>query len=106
MISIQSYILWALGIAALGTEIYALVDAARYRPEAYLAADKRTKNFWMLVLVVAALVGFVLVRNVLSIFGVVAFVAAAVYLADVLPAVRSISGRGGGSGRQGPYGPW
>jgi len=104
--SIQNYVMWLLGVGALGTEIYAVVDATRYRPEAYRAADKRTKNFWLLVLVVAALVGFVLVRSVLSIFGVLAFVAAAVYLADVRPALRAISGRGGGSGRQGPYGPW
>jgi len=37
-------------------------------------------------------------------FGVIAFVAAAVYLADVRPALKQVSGRGGG--RQGPYGPW
>ncbi|HNV15916.1 MAG TPA: DUF2516 family protein, partial [Dermatophilaceae bacterium] len=47
-------------------------------------------------------VGFV--SNVLSMFGVIAFVAAAVYLADVRPALKQVSGRGGG--RLGPYGPW
>jgi hypothetical protein len=53
-------------------------------------------------LAVATAVGFV--SNVLSMFGVIAFVAAAVYLADVRPALKQVSGRGGG--RQGPYGPW
>ena len=60
MNSIQNYVMWLLGVGALGTEIYAVVDATRYRPEVYRAADKRTKNFWLLVLLVAALVGFVL----------------------------------------------
>ena len=51
---------------------------------------------------VATALGFV--TSVLSMFGVVAFVAAAVYLVDVRPALAQVSGRGGG--RQGPYGPW
>jgi hypothetical protein len=103
VISIQSYILWALGIAALGTEIYALVDAARYRPEAYLAADKRTKPIWLGILAVATAVGFVVMGNVLSLPGIIAFVAAAVYLADVRPALRSITGRRGGGAS---FRPW
>ena len=35
----------------------------------------------------------------------IAFVAAAVYLADVRPKVREFK-RGSGSTHQGPYGPW
>ena len=100
--SAQAMILLVLGIAALGLELYAFVDALRRRPDAFEAAGKRTKNFWLLVLGVATAVGFV--SNVLSMFGVIAFVAAAVYLADVRPALKQVSGRGGG--RQGPYGPW
>ena len=34
----------------------------------------------------------------------IAFVAAAVYLVDVRPALRQVGGRGGGN--SGPYGPW
>lgn len=99
----QSTLLLVLGIAALVIEIFALVDALRHRPDAYAAAGKRTKSFWGTVLGVATAVGFVALGNVLSLFGVGAFVAAAVYLADVRPALAAVTGRGG---RQGPYGPW
>ena len=100
--SVQGVVVMVLSLAALGAEVFALIDAVRHRPDAFLAAGKRTKNFWLLVLGVATAVGFV--SNVLSMFGVIAFVAAAVYLADVRPALKQVSGRGGG--RQGPYGPW
>ncbi|HTA09932.1 MAG TPA: DUF2516 family protein [Streptosporangiaceae bacterium] len=40
----------------------------------------------------------------LSIFPIVAFVAAAIYLVDVRPKVKSI--KSGSASRQGPYGPW
>jgi hypothetical protein len=100
--SVQGVVVLVLGLAALGAEVFALLDAARHRRDAFLAAGKRTKNFWVIVLAVATAVGFV--SNVLSMFGVIAFVAAAVYLADVRPALKQVSGRGGG--RPGPYGPW
>jgi hypothetical protein len=54
---------------------------------------------------VAAAIGFVSLLNPLNIFNLIAFVAAAVYLVDVRPALRQVSGRGGGS-QSGPYGPW
>ena len=88
---------WLVGILK-----HKIIDALRHRPDAFVAAGKRTKNFWLLVLGVATALGFV--TSVLSMFGVVAFVAAAVYLVDVRPALAQVSGRGGG--RQGPYGPW
>lgn len=102
--SAQTHIVLVLGVAALGLEIYAFVDAARRRPDAFVAAGKRTKNFWMLVSGLAVLVGFVSVFSVLSIFGLLAVVAAGVYLADVKPALDRVMGRGRSQG--GPYGPW
>ncbi|MBP6996319.1 MAG: DUF2516 family protein [Phycicoccus sp.] len=102
--SAQAMILLVLGIAALGLELYAFVDALRRRPDAFEAAGKRTKNFWLLLTGVALLVGFVTVMSVLNMFGLIAVVAAGVYLADVKPALDQVTGRGQGS--QGPYGPW
>jgi hypothetical protein len=38
---------------------------------------------------------------------IIAFIAAAIYLADVRPAVKPYRNRrGGGSSNMGPYGPW
>ena len=59
----------------------------------------------LIILGVAFLIGIGGALNYLPIFSflpIIAFVASAVYLADVRP---KISNLGGGS-RQGPYGPW
>ena len=106
--SIQSTLMLVLGVLALGCEVFAVVDVLRHRPDAFVAAGKRTKTFWTVVLVVALAIGIIFVLNVLNFIGIIAFVAAAVYLADVRPALRQVSGRGRGRGQsnQGPYGPW
>ena len=101
--SAQNTLLLLLGVAALAAEVFAIIDAARHRPDAYVAASKRTKTFWVAILGIAVVVGFIMVGSVLSIFGIAAFVASAVYLADVRPALARVTGRGN---RQGPYGPW
>jgi len=93
----QSLVVTVLWLVALGVEVFALVDAARMRPDAYPAAGKRTKNFWVILLAVATLIGFV--SSPLGMLGIIAFVGAAVYLADVRPALRHVSG-GGGWGRR------
>ena len=107
---IQSFIVVVLSVLAFGMEVYALVDAARTRADAFTAAGKLTKQRWLIILGIAAALGFIALpppigfgRSTLDLFGVAAVVAASVYLVDVRPAVRQI--RGGG-GRSGPYGPW
>lgn len=102
--AVQGWVMVVLGAAALGLQLWAFGHAAVTRADAFVAAGKRTKQFWMVVTGVASLIGFVFLFNQpLNIFNLIAVVAAAVYLSDVRPAVGSI--RGGG-GRQGPYGPW
>ncbi len=102
--SIQSTLMLLLGVLALGCEVFALLDVLRHRPDAFVAAGKRTKTFWTIVLAVALAIGVIFVLNVLNFIGIIAFVAAAVYLVDVRPALRQVSGRG--RSKQGPYGPW
>ena len=101
--TLQGILLLILGVAALAVEIFALVDALRQRTDAFPAAGKLTKPIWSGILGVAVIIGFIMVLSPLNIFGLIAFVAAGVYLADVRPAVRQISG---GGGSQGPYGRW
>jgi hypothetical protein len=103
--SAQSTVALVLGLAALALEVFAFIDAIRHRPDAYVAAGKRTKQFWSIVTGVCALVGFVFVFSPLNLLGILAVVGAAIYLADVRPALQQVSGRGRGSS-QGPYGPW
>ncbi|QIM21973.1 DUF2516 family protein [Phycicoccus sp. HDW14] len=102
--NLQYWIVLLLTVAALGVEVFALVDCVRRRPDAFTAAGKRTKNFWLLVTGVAVLLGIVAIGG-LGFIAIIGIVAAGVYLADVKPALDQVMGRGSG-GRQGPYGPW
>ena len=49
----QALILLALGVAALAMEVFCLVDAVRYPEQAYVAAGKLTKTWWLVILGVA-----------------------------------------------------
>ncbi|HSO64268.1 MAG TPA: DUF2516 family protein [Ornithinibacter sp.] len=102
--TLQSWIVLALSVVALGVEILAVVDCLRRRPDAFVAAGKRTKQFWLLVTGLAVLLGFVALGGV-GFLAIVAVIAAGVYLADVKPALDQVMGRGGGRA-DGPYGPW
>lgn len=102
--TVQSVVLLALGVGALGLEGFALVDALRRRPDAFVAAGKRTKQFWTLLLGAAVAIGLVMLFSPLNLFGLIAVIAGAVYLADVKPALDQVTGRGGSA--MGPYGPW
>ena len=100
---LQHWIVLGLSVVALGVEVYALLDCLRRRPDAFTAAGKRTKSFWLLVTGLSVLIGFVALGG-LGLLAIVAIVAAGVYLADVKPALDQVMGRG--SGNTGPYGPW
>ena len=107
--SVQTIVFVALAVAALVVEIVALVDALRRRPDAFVAAGKQTKQRWTIMLGIAAAIGFISFNGViispLNLLNIIAFVAAAVYLVDVRPALRQVTGRGGGK-QSGPYGGW
>lgn len=96
-----------LAIAALVVEVWAFVDAVRRPAPAFPAAGKQTKPIWLVILGVAAVIGLWSSTlggpNLVSLFPIIAFVAAAIYLTDVRPKVREFKG---GSSSSGPYGPW
>jgi len=68
---------------ALAVTVWALIDAAIRPASVFVAAEKRTKQFWVTVLIVAALAAYI------RFFTFIAIIAALVYLLDVRPAVRS-----------------
>ncbi|MBY8880924.1 DUF2516 family protein [Actinacidiphila acidipaludis] len=98
--------------------VFAFVDAAIRRDDAYRAADKNTKGFWLIILGIAAVV--MKLFSLLSFLPIIGLVAVIVYMVDVRPALRAVSGRprgsrpllrgrrnrGGGSSSDGPYGPY
>ncbi|MBT2208225.1 DUF2516 family protein [Actinomadura sp. NEAU-AAG5] len=112
------YFFWLLLIIAFVMEGWALLDALTVPEGAYAAAGKLSKKLWLIILIVAAVLGIAHavaplalgirpVGLLLGILPVAAFIAAAVYLADVRPAVAPYKKKNGGrGGNMGPYGPW
>ena len=77
------------GLVAL--RAWAVADFAVRKAAAFPAANKLTKPAWLAILIVGGVLGslFSYPLNLLSLASVVA---AVVYLADVRPAVREVSG--------------
>ncbi len=99
--------LWLLNLALIGFSGFALIDAATRREDAYRAADKKTKPFWLIILGLAFVVS--LIFNILSFLPIIGLIATIVYMVDVRPALRSLPGGGRarrGSSSDGPYGPY
>ncbi|MEE1814025.1 DUF2516 family protein [Streptomyces sp. SP18ES09] len=88
-----------------GFAVAALVFAAMAREDAYRAAEKQTKKFWLIVLGINLALNLLLPMLFLQIAGLIA---AIVFMVDVRPALAQVSGggRGGGSSSDGPYGPY
>lgn len=88
--------IFIINLVCLVLVLSALLDVLIRPTGAFIAADKQTKVFWILVMVLGAFVTLV---------GVIA---AIVYFTDVRPAVRAAGGgtTGRGSSSDGPYGPY
>jgi Protein of unknown function (DUF2516) len=109
-----NYFFVALAIAAFVIEAWAFVDAIIRPAPAFLAAAgsmdnflaKLTKPIWLIILGVAFVIGLYSAAygGAIGLLSVIAFVAAATYLAAVRPKVREF--RKGRSSSSGPYGPW
>jgi hypothetical protein len=89
-------VIFIVNLACLVLVVGALVDAIVRPAGGFVAADKQTKVFWILVLVLG------------SFITLVGVIAALVYFLDVRPAVRAAGGgpTGRGSSSDGPYGPY
>jgi Protein of unknown function (DUF2516) len=105
-----NYFFVALAVAAFVVEAWAFIDAIIRPTQAFTAAGKLTKVKWLLILGVAFVLGLYAAAygGGIGFLSVIAFVAAAVYLADVRPKVKEYrrSGSGSSSSHMGPYGPW
>jgi len=85
----------AMAIAAALLSLFAVFDAATRRPDAFAAADKKTKGTWGGITAgcaVVAVLGY-LVGGAFSVFGLLwlaALVGDLVYLLDVRPKLREV----------------
>lgn len=80
------------GLVAL--RVWALADCVTRKAAAFPAVDKLTKPAWIAMLVIGGLLGSWLSAPVGPI-SLISAIIAAVYLADVRPAIREISGPAG-----------
>jgi hypothetical protein len=96
--ALQAGVVFVLAIGAFAFEAWALIDALRHAPGAYVAASKQTKAFWVVILAGATVVGFLGLpyplglsfTSVISFLGIAAIAGAGVYAASVRPALRSV----------------
>ncbi|POX41626.1 DUF2516 family protein [Streptomyces sp. Ru72] len=101
-------LMWLLFTAMLVLAVVALVMAVLYREDAYRAADKQNKGFWLIILGIAVAVNLFVPMLFLQLAGLVATI---VFFVDVRPALKQVSGGGWGGRRRGsssdgPYGPY
>src|SRR5919198_532351 len=98
MDGIDTLYTWTNGIlwyALIVLRAWAFLDCLTRKAAAFTAADKLNKPTWLLILVAAGLLGTFLGwigGSPLGPISLISIVAAAVYLADVRPAVREITG--------------
>lgn len=80
-------LLGLIGLGLLVLKVWALVDCATAPSAAFEVHGKLSKTAWVVILVLAVVLG----RGVVDIFSIVGTVAAIVYLVDVRPAVRGLA---------------
>jgi uncharacterized membrane protein YiaA len=83
-------IIFALVWLVFFVGVYALIHAARQRPDAYTATGKLTKPVWLLIIGGGMLLDLVL----MGVFGAaLSAVATGIYLVDVRPKILEIQGK-------------
>ena len=88
----QNTVLGVITLALLAVKLWALVDAITRPQQAFPAADKQTKPFWLWILGIFFVLG--VLRNFpLGILSLIGTVAAFVYLVDVKPALAAVTRR-------------
>lgn len=86
--------LFVVGFVLFVFKAFLFVDAVSRRKDAFPAADKQTKTFWLIILGIAIIVDWLFGFDLLGILPVVGLIATIVYMVDVRPAVKQISGGG------------
>ncbi|NLU76766.1 DUF2516 family protein [Streptomyces sp. HNM0575] len=102
---VQSNLLLLITVVLLAMAVFAFIDGAMRRTDAYPAAGKQTKVFWLIILGLTIPVNYFQILF-LQIAGLIATI---VYIVDVRPALKQVTGGGprwGGSSSDGPYGPF
>jgi hypothetical protein len=91
--AVEGITMLVIEIVLLAVKIFAFVNALRFSDEAYRAAGKMTKAAWTIILGLGVVTQIVLSGSPLNLINLALSVAALVYLADVKPALSSLTRR-------------
>jgi hypothetical protein len=91
--AVEGMTMLVIDIVLLAVKIYAFVNALRYSDDAYRAAGKLNKRAWCVILGLGVAAQVVLAGSPLNLINLAMTVAALVYLADVKPALSSLTRR-------------
>jgi Protein of unknown function (DUF2516) len=90
LFGLENSVMGFVYLALLLVKVFAFIDAATRRADAFTATDKLTKPAWLLILGLAAACDLLLGSLLLLLAGTVA---AFVYILDVRPALASVTRR-------------
>ena len=86
------YVLLAIQLGVVLAAVYAFVNAALQRPDAYTAAEKQTKTIWLAILGGTGLLACIPDFGA-PVGAAIAACAIGVYLADVRPKLLEVQGK-------------
>ena len=90
--ALPAWIYLIISLAMFIATAFAFVDSLQHKPDAYVAADKLTKNTWAIILGLGVAAQMLFWgTGPLSLFHLVSIIAAIVYIVDVRPALRSLT---------------
>jgi len=92
VLNLQMGVMAIVTLVLLAVKVFAFLSALRWSTESYTAAGKLTKPAWTIILGLGVLVQ-ILIPGVINLLNLVFTIAAFVYLADVRPALASLTRR-------------
>jgi hypothetical protein len=92
LFAVQNVVELLITLLMIAAKGFAFVDAVSRTPQAFVAADKQTKPFWLIVLGLA-LVANLLIWQPIGLLNLAGIVAALVYLGDARPALQQVGRR-------------
>ena len=92
--AVEGYFSLLVEVILLGVKIYAFVNSLMFSKEAYVAANKLTKPAWAIILGLGLVLQVLMAgSSPINLINLAFTIAAFVYLADVRPALRSLTRR-------------
>jgi len=91
--AIENYFMLAVALVLLAVKVFAFVSSLLWSGASYEAANKLSKPAWTIILGVGLAVQLLLAASPINFLNLAFTIAAFVYLADVRPALSSLTRR-------------